>query len=69
MIASDGAILANIGDKIFLKLILDHRQSISEENFYIWIKAKVKGVHHNAVSVDEVGLVNKFEDDRKQKIV
>ena len=67
-IASNGAILANIGDKIFLKLILDHRQGISEENFYIWIKAKVKGVYHNAVSVDEVGLVNKFEDDRKQKI-
>ena len=68
VIASDGAILANISDKIFIKLILDHWQGISDENFYIWIKAKVKAVHHNAVTVDEVGLVNKFEDDRKQKV-
>ena len=69
VIGSDGAIQANIGDKIFLKLILDQRQDISEENFYIWIKAKIKGVFHNAVFMDEVGLVNKFEDDKKQKIV
>ena len=69
VIGSDGAIQANIGDKIFLKLILNQRQDISEENFYIWIKAKIKGVFHNAVTVDEVGLVNKFDDDRKQKII
>ena len=69
VIGSDGAIQANVGDKIFLRLILDQRQAISEENFYIWIKAKIKGVFHNAVSVDEVELVNKFDDDKKQKIV
>ena len=68
VISPEGAILANAGDKIFLKLLLDHKQGISDQNFYLWIKAKVKAIHHNAVTVDEVVLVNKFEDDRKQKV-
>ena len=68
VISPEGAILANAGDKIFLKLLLDHKQGISDQNFYPWIKAKVKAIHHNAVTVDEVVLVNKFEDDRKQKV-
>ena len=47
VIGSDGAVQANVGDKIFLRLILDQRQAPSEENFNIWIKAKIKGVFHN----------------------
>ena len=69
VIGSDGAVQANIDDKIFLNLILDQRQPPSEENFNIWVKAKIKGVFHNAVSVDDVELINKFDDDKKQKIV
>ena len=57
VIGSDGNVQANVDDKIFLNLILDQRQPPSEDNFNIWIKAKIKGVFHNAVSVDDVELV------------
>ena len=33
VISPEGAILANAGDKIFLKLLLDHNQGISDQNF------------------------------------
>ena len=68
VISPEGATLANAGDKIFLRLLLDHKQGISEQNFHLWIKGKVKAIHHNAITVDEIVLDNKFEDDRKQKV-
>ena len=68
VISPEGGILASAGDKIFIRLLLDHKQGVSEQNFHLWIKGKVKSIHHNAVTVDEIALVNKFEDERKQKI-
>ena len=69
VIEADGNVQANIDDKIFLNLILDQSHPPSEDNSNIWVKARIKGVFHNAVSVDDVELVNKFDDDRKQKVV
>ena len=68
VISPEGGILANAGDKIFLRLLLDHKQGILEQNFHLWIKGKVKSIHHNDITVDKIVLVNKFEDERKQKI-
>ena len=44
VISSEGAILANASDKIFLRLLLDHKQGISQQNFHLWIKGKVKAI-------------------------
>ena len=49
MISSEGGILASAGDKIFIRFLLDHKQGVSEQNFHLWIKGKVKSIHHNAI--------------------
>ena len=66
--SQEGGILASTGDKIFIRLLLDNRHEVSDQNFHVWVKAKLKSVNYNVVILDEVVLVGKFESERKQKI-
>ena len=63
-----GAILASPGDKIFIRLLLDNRQEVSDQNFHVWVKAKLKSVNYTTVILDEVALVGTFESEQKQKL-
>ena len=37
-------------------------------NFKVWVKGRVTKVYHDSVQVEDILLVNKFEDDSKQKV-
>ena len=67
--ASDGSITSTPGDKIFIELILDPKKAPCDlTNFKVWVKGKVTKVYHDSVQVEDMLVVNKFEDDSKQKV-
>ena len=69
IIAPDGSITSTPGDKIFIKLTLDPKQAPCDlTNFKVWVKGRVTKVYHDSVQIEDVLVVNKFEDDSKQKV-
>ena len=66
--APDGSIKANIGDKIFIKCIIDQKEKVSSTNFYVWIKGKVETVKDNKVTIKDITILGKFQDKEKQTV-
>ena len=67
--APDGSIIAKVDDKIFIELILDPKKAPCDvTNFKVWVKGKVTKAYHDSVNVEDILLVNKFEDSSKQKV-
>ena len=52
-----GAIVASPGDKIFIRLLLDNRQEVSDQNFHVWVRAKLKSMNYTTVILHEVALI------------
>ena len=63
-----GAIVASPGDKIFIRVLLDNRQEVSDQNFHVWVKAKLKSMNYTTVILHEVALIGTFENEQKQKV-
>ena len=47
---------------------MDNKHEESDQNFHVWVKGKLKSVNHNAVTLDKIVVMGKFECEKKQKI-
>ena len=67
-IGSGGALRATAGDKLFIKVYLFQNETPSEQNFKVWVKGRVSKALFDSVQLEDIGVVNKFENEEKQKI-
>ena len=67
-IGSGGALRAAAGEKLFIKVNLFQNNTPSDQsNFKVWVKGRVSKALFDSVQLEDIGVVNKFENEEKQK--
>ena len=67
-IGSGGALRAAAGEKLFIKVNLFQNDTPSDQsNFKVWVKGRVSKALFDSVQLEDIGVVNKFENEEKQR--
>ena len=64
-----GALKAAAGEKLFIKVNLFQGKAPSDQsNFKVWVKGRVAKSYFDSVQLEDIGVVNKFENEEKQRV-
>ena len=69
LLGQGGSVRAAPGDKLFIKVFLNPIQTPGDPTcFKVWVKGRVAKAFYDSVQLEEIVLVNRFENEETQRI-
>ena len=69
LLGPGGSVKSAAGEKLFIKVNLFPVQAPSDQtNFKVWVKGRVAKAYFDSVQLEDIGLVNRFENEERQRI-
>ena len=69
LLGPGGSVKSAPGEKLFIKVNLNPKQVPGDPtNFKVWVKGRVSKAFYDSVQLEDIVLVNKFENEDTQKV-